>query len=334
MKKFLNTLVKIAYLGIGGLLGLCLLFLWVCRIHDGIQSRKEAGLIYPPGQKAELNGHAIHVYTEGDGELTCVFLSGLGICAPSLEFKGLYTLLSDTYRIAVVDRAGYGYSEPAGDERDLDDILEETREALGLCGMDGPYVLFPHSIAGMEAIYWAQKYPHEIKAIMGMDIGFPEGYLEQGFPQSAYRTYRLQAFLTKWGVHRLLPDMFLSQEVLEGYYLTEMEKEEYKALSYKNLLSGDVVREFMAIEENAAKSAALPLPAKTPIRIIMPIPLTEEEAVKKADYEAKRNEIYGAYVGRFDDGALIHIPGMHNIYESAYEEIAKVSKEFIEGIGE
>lgn len=276
----------------------------------------------------------MHVYAEGKGALTCVFLSGLGICAPTLEFKGLYTRLSDIYRIAVVERASYGYSEPAGDDRDIDVILEETREALRLCGEEGPYVLFPHSIAGMEAIYWAQKYPNEVKAIVGQDIGFPEGYLEQGFSKSVYRTYRFQAFLAKWGVHRLLSGMFLSDTVLEGDYLTDTEKEEYKALSYKNLLSDDVVQEFMTLKNNAEKSAALPLPIETPIRIILPSPLTEGEAEEKAEYLAGRDRIYGAYVDQYDDGALIHIPGEHNIYEYAPGEIAEVSKAFIEGIGE
>lgn len=333
MKKFLKRVRKIACFGIAGLLALCILFLGVCRINNGIHLKKEAGIIKPPGKIVQVNGHGMHVYAEGEGDLTCVFLSGLGICAPSLEFKGLYTRLSDTYRIAVVDRASYGYSEPAGDDRDIDVILEETREALHLCGEKGPYVLFPHSIAGLEAIYWAQKYPDEVKGIMGLDIGFPQGYLEQGFPKSAYRMYHFQAFLTKWGVHRLLPGMFLSEAVLTGDYLTDAEKEEYKALSYKNLLSDDVVQEFMELKANAEESAALPLPVKTPIRIILPTPLTEEEAEERAEYLAGRDRIYGAYVDQYDDGALIHIPGEHNIYEYAPQQIAEVSKAFIEEIG-
>jgi len=36
-------------------------------------------------------------------------------------------------------------------------MLEETRRALELSGEKGPYVLLPHSMSGLEAIYWAQK---------------------------------------------------------------------------------------------------------------------------------------------------------------------------------
>ena len=49
----------------------------------------------------------------GDGEQTIVFLSGGGTSAPVLDFKPLWTKLSPTYTIAVVEKAGYGWSEVA-----------------------------------------------------------------------------------------------------------------------------------------------------------------------------------------------------------------------------
>jgi len=51
--------------------------------------------------------------------------------------------------------------------------LEETRACLKLAGVDGPYLLVPHSLSGLEALYWAQKYPHEVKAIIGLDPRIP-----------------------------------------------------------------------------------------------------------------------------------------------------------------
>lgn len=48
-------------------------------------------------------------------------------------------------------------------------MLEETRLALEMAGEKSPYVLIPHSMSGLEAIYWAQKHPDEIIAIIGFD---------------------------------------------------------------------------------------------------------------------------------------------------------------------
>ena len=126
-------------------------FIGFHRISLQIERRK-----FPPiGKLVEVNGHQMHVYSEGEGVETLVFLSGSGTAAPALDFKALYSRLSSRYRIAVVERAGYGFSDTADTPRDIDTVLEETREALTLAGESGPYILFPHSLSGIEAIYWA-----------------------------------------------------------------------------------------------------------------------------------------------------------------------------------
>lgn len=38
------------------------------------------------------------------------------------------------------------------------------------------YILFPHSMSGIEALYWAQQYPNEVKGIVGLDMAVPESY--------------------------------------------------------------------------------------------------------------------------------------------------------------
>lgn len=43
--------------------------------------------------------------------LTIVLLSGSGVAAPIYDYKVLYSKLTDQYRIAVVEKSGYGYSD-------------------------------------------------------------------------------------------------------------------------------------------------------------------------------------------------------------------------------
>ncbi len=146
----------------------------------GISLQIERRKFPPIGKLVEVNGHQMHVYSEGEGGETLVFLSGSGTAAPALDFKALYSRLSSRYRIAVVERAGYGFSDTADTPRDIDTVLEETREALTLAGESGPYILFPHSLSGIEAIYWGQKYPSEVKGIIGLDAAVPSLYLSWG----------------------------------------------------------------------------------------------------------------------------------------------------------
>ncbi len=89
-------------------------------IYHRIKLKQESALRTPLGQLVEVDGHNMSVYTEGNGDVTIVFLSGGGTCSPILDFKSLYSLLSDNYKIAVVEKFGYGFSDIVDKSRDID----------------------------------------------------------------------------------------------------------------------------------------------------------------------------------------------------------------------
>ena len=93
------------------ILAVILILLLAIYINHKIHLQKESKLLTPLGQLVEVDGHNMSVYTEGDGEITLVFLSGGGTCSPILDFRSLYSLLSDKYQIAVVEKFGYGFSD-------------------------------------------------------------------------------------------------------------------------------------------------------------------------------------------------------------------------------
>ena len=126
-----------------------------------------------PGKLVNVNGCNMHVFSDGQGDKTFVFMSGCGTACPFLDFKPLWSLLSADHRIAVVDKAGYGWSEHTNKSRDINTLVSDNREALKLAGIEPPYFLVPHSLSGFEAIYWAQNHPEEIKAIIGLDPRVP-----------------------------------------------------------------------------------------------------------------------------------------------------------------
>ena len=154
-----------------GILALALLAIF---LYNRFQIAQESKLIEKPiGQLVEVEGKKLNVYTAGKGKKTLVFLAGLATNAPVLDFKALYSKLEDDYRIVVVERLGYGYSDDGNDDRSLDRQVEQTRKALKAAKISGPYVLVPHSIAGLETIHWANHYPEEIEAIIGLDMTMP-----------------------------------------------------------------------------------------------------------------------------------------------------------------
>ena len=212
-----------------------------------LQLHKEAPLRTPLGQLVEVNGHQISLYTEGQGDKTLVFLSGGGTCSPILDFKSLYATLSDDHRIVVVEKLGYGFSDVADVERSVASILADTRAALSAAGIDGPYVLCPHSMSGIEALYWAQQYPEEVEAIIGLDMAVPRAYEDY---QISLPMLKLSQLAARLGITRLLPGIAESDAIKYGT-LTDSEKDVYRAIFYAKTATATMLNEVRHIKENA-----------------------------------------------------------------------------------
>ena len=62
------------------------------------------------------------------------------------------------------------------ESRDVSEVLSETRQALAKAHVSGPYIILSHSMASLETLLWQEKYPSEVKAIIGLDWALPESY--------------------------------------------------------------------------------------------------------------------------------------------------------------
>ena len=188
------------------ILGLTVFFLLFSFIRHRILLEGEKDILTPPGQMIDVDGHQMHVYSVGEGDKTLVLMAASGTVCPSLDFKNLYTSLGDDYRIVVVEKFGYGYSDIVNRPRDVATILSDTRAALSGAGIDGPYILCPHSYSGLEALYWAQTYPEEVEAIIGLDMVFPDtyNYTKGGALVEPY--YLAQNGLINLGIGRFISD--------------------------------------------------------------------------------------------------------------------------------
>lgn len=259
MKKRIEKMIKIVV----AILLIILIIIGISFINHRIQLAKERTLLVPMGQLVEVDGHKMSVYTEGSGEKTIVFMSGGGTCSPILDFKSLYSQLSDDYRIVVIEKFGYGFSDVIDEKRDVDTILENSREALIKAGVEGPYILCPHSMSGIEALHWANQYPQEVSAIIGLDMAVPK----------AYEDYKISMPIVKlghWaqtvGITRLIPNIEESEAIRYGT-LSEDEKSQYRAVFHQKTATITMIREVESIkagaklveQENAKKPLEIPV---------------------------------------------------------------------------
>jgi len=276
------------------------------------------------GKLIDFNGKKINIYSEGQDGETFVFMAGSAVAAPMYELKSLYRHFSKENKIAVVERAGYGYSDVFNDDRDIDVIVEQTREALIKSGNKPPYILVPHSISGIEAIYWAQKYPKEVKAIVALDIGLPSQYIKHpvGFVEKAFM--KAGTILSALGFQRLFPSLAYNEAVLEKDFLTSKEKSIFKAISNKQGINNDMEQEMLHSVTNSKKSTALPIPKTTPILFIDAYLDKNSEAAKASLKD------YQDFAKKLDVSNVIQIKSKHSIYLYYPTEIYEETQKFLQ----
>ena len=287
-------------------------------INHEIKLNKEEGLKAPLGELVEVNGHQMSVYVEGDGDKTIVFMSGGGTCSPILDFRSLYSTLTDNYKIVVVEKFGYGFSDVVDKERNIDSILEDTRTALEKAGVEGPYVLCPHSMSGIEALYWAGQYSEEVEAIVGLDMAVPEAYEDYKINMSMLK---ISQFAARIGITRILPGISESDDIKYGT-LTDTEKEIYRAIFYEKTATATMLNEVKCIKENAEIVQNNGVPQ-------VPILLFVSNGSGTGWKEDKWREYQGSFIENVENGKLINLDCPHYIHDYEYDTISEEIRGFL-----
>ena len=314
MKKGIKTVFKIISKILLIVLSFAIVLTGVAFIYNKIQCGKEERFwIDTPGQMVEVDGHRMHIYSEGEGNHTIVFLSAWGDTSPYANFLPLCKELSADARVVILERFGYGLSDVVDGERTFDRILEEDREGLKKAGIEGPYVLAPHSIGGPEAILWAQKYPSEVEGIVGMDIAVPsmkEVYDEMPFYSDAQVGF--YEFMRVTGLCRL----FVKKPENE---LDRMKN----AIECRQMLDKNKISEYNHLNEALDEIESMPYPT---------VPTVQYLAKQNCDAFPEWEPGHQVLVDASENGKLIVLDCGHYVYKEKTEEIVTGIREFIKNL--
>ena len=298
------------------LCGFLILFLGATFMFHQVSLQRERKLLTPIGKQVTVNGHQMNVSITGEGPETIVLLSGAGIASPILEFKNLSDSLSKKYKVVVVERAGYGFSEDSDRSRDVMEVLSETRQALAQAHVSGPYVIISHSMASLESLAWQEKYPNEVKALIGLDWALPESYEDLKDNQALLT---VAYWSSKIGLLRYFPESFY----IKNPTLTETERQQYKLLAYKQLMSQAMLHESRLAKENAKK-----VPSSINPKIPALLLVSNGEGTTFSQSEWQR------YAERFaSDQSNVQVDYMdapHDLYHYQSDAIVSRIKEFLE----
>lgn len=300
-----------------GFLSFILLFLGATFIFHRISLEKEQASLTPVGQQVLVNGHQMNVYVEGDGPETIVFLSGAGIASPILDFKDVSDSLSKKYKVVIVERAGYGYSDDSNQSRDVMEVLSETRQALSQANVTGPFIILSHSIASLESLAWQEKYPDEVKALVGLDWALPSSYEDLKYNQALLS---VAYWSSKIGLLRYFPESFY----IKNPTLTETERQQYKLLAYKQLMSQAMLHESRLVKENAKKVSECTINPQIPALLM--VSNGEGTSFSQSEWQHYAEK----FASDQSNVKVVYIDAPHDLYHYQSHEVITRIEEFLE----
>ena len=297
------------------LLSFLILFLVGTFIFHRISLEKEQASLTPMGQRVLVNEHQMNVYVEGDGPETIVVLSGAGIASPILDFKNVSNSLSKRYKVVIVERAGYGYSDDSNHSRDVMEVLSETRQALSQANITGPFIILSHSIASLESLAWQEKYPDEVKALIGLDWALPSSYEDLKVNQALLT---VAYWSSKIGLLRFFPESFY----IKNPTLTESERQEYKLLAYKQLMSQAMLHESRLAKENAKK---VPSSINPKIPTLLLVSNGQGTSFSQSEWQRYAEK----FASEQSNVKVIYMDVPHELYHYQSHEIVSQIEEFL-----
>jgi pimeloyl-ACP methyl ester carboxylesterase len=163
---------------------------------SGAQPPTTTGAPPPLGRYYLVGGQRLLLHRAGSGSPAVVFLPGGG--AVGLDYLNVQERTAGLTTGVLYDRAGTGWSDRIDLPRTAAQVTDELRELLRIAGVTAPYLLAGHSLGGLYARHFAQRFPDEVAALLLLDPAH-EDY-------DAYMPQELTALRKAWDPDQALPD--------------------------------------------------------------------------------------------------------------------------------
>lgn len=265
--------------------------------------RAEKSSIPPYGERVTVSSGSLNVYRNGHSGQPIVLLSGLGTPAPALDFAPLIRELTG-FDVIVVEGFGYGYSDMAAGERTNRNISTELHEVLTKLHVSRPYVLAGHSIAGFYTLDYANRYPSEVSAVVGIDATIPKA--ESGPVELPLQDAGWERIPSVTGLVRLVVSVAPGLVNPDGDAYTADELERMRLMLSWNFGNPAVADETARIGNNAAALRGVNYPDELPVLAFIsddksPATQTKQRAAEELLNNVRRHEIVA-----LDGGHYLH----------------------------
>lgn len=271
------------------------------------------------GQELEVAGLKMVADVKGQGnEPTIILLPGWGSASPVLEFLPLAKALAENFCVISIEPFGYGLSDENSVERDISIIVEELHECTQKLGCK-EYYLMAHSISGLYSLYWANKYPQEVKGFIGIDPSVPKQSDHEPFPISVYTLNKLSAYLQQikniFGITRLKSIRKPQKAVYadNSYIYTKEELSVFRIISMDLVNNKTVMNELDYMESNLEVVRKMKFPKH--------IPVLQFVSGDNCELIAAWEQLHREVITETDKSEVLRLDGGHYLHFEHKEEI-------------
>ncbi|MBR6401891.1 MAG: alpha/beta hydrolase [Eubacterium sp.] len=209
-----------------------------------------------------------YTFYDSPSDEVAVILPGHGCSSVHYEFDAFAKGLADKYKIVMYEPLGYGLSDSTTRERSSENYCKELHELMSSLGYDR-YTIIGHSISGLYSLKYANMYPEEVKAFIGIDTSVP--CQDDVCPVSArsdnmYKTFkRMKTLLINTGIYRLTTELSFNSTIECIPTLSADDQKMFLAMSCTNQLNATQMNEIRKMTDNMNELRGVKFPENIPV---------------------------------------------------------------------
>jgi len=313
------------------LIGIPAILLLLC-IAGGIwniaATNKEKSMYPNEGRLVDVFDTKMNVFETGTrtlGTPAIVLIAGLSTPSPVSDYYPLWSRLGSENYVVVLERPGYGWSQPTKRERTVQNMTEEDRMALRQAGIAPPYILVAHSMGGLEANMFASHYPNEVEGVVLLDCTSPEVMLTSNY--SVPILNRIIPAIRAVGILRLInavnPGFLtnMSAGSRNGFAMMDEHNKKLDTVfvlhNYQNPMT---LMEQEMRWANAKTVSEVSFPPGIPVSLIVAVQPGDENHPQYQEFMNAQE----AWVNQSEDSHVYTIIGRHYIYHYAPDQVCDV----------
>jgi pimeloyl-ACP methyl ester carboxylesterase len=262
------------------------------------------GLDQAYGQLVTIPDGEVNTSVTGAGDETFVIMPGWGAASPVLEFAPLVDDLDDHATVIVVEPFGDGYSDRKTEaDRTVENMMTELHQTLTALKVHQPYTLVAHSIGGLYALDYVNRFPGEVRAVVTIDGQVPLGRsAPKDAPASRWTRLWTISGVTRW-VSRVQP-AFVVRAPADTY--PESARRQMRTLVLRNDSTPAMVEESRREAQNVEAVRGLSFPAEIPV-----LAFVAQDTMDASPewYSAHQKQLKGLVRSKLivvDDGHYLH----------------------------